>query len=75
MIVKIQDKHQRSWYLAFVGGPVVNGILLPAKLKEGQTVNAGDKIGSFELGSTCCIASPIEINTEINNHVDIFKNF
>lgn len=58
--VDIRDKNGRTWFLSIVGGMGVGTILLMQGIFSGADVDAGDEIGLFLLGSTCCIASPIQ---------------
>ncbi len=60
-IVEIQDAEKRSWFLSFVAGMGVGHIKLSEGLAIGSSLAAGDEIGYFLLGSTCCIAAPLPL--------------
>ncbi|MEL7004500.1 MAG: phosphatidylserine decarboxylase [Bacteroidota bacterium] len=60
--VTIEDEQGRNWYISIVGGPAVGTIEMHHTITTGVTVNIGDEIGKFLLGSTCCIASPEPIS-------------
>ncbi|MBC7743124.1 MAG: phosphatidylserine decarboxylase [Bdellovibrionaceae bacterium] len=60
-IIEIEDQQQRSWFLSFVAGMGVGLIKLTDGLNIGAKLAAGDEIGCFLLGSTCCIAAPIQL--------------
>jgi len=55
----ITDQSGKKWFLSIVGGPAVGTIKLAASLGFGSVVLAGQEVGTFLLGSTCCIASPL----------------
>lgn len=61
--VDIMDEQGRTWYLSIVGGPGVGAIVLGSETTIGSSVGIGAEIATFLLGSTCCIASPQELNT------------
>ena len=73
--INIKSEDDLTWYLSIVGGPVVNSIILPEDISIGTQVSIGQKLASFELGSTCCIASPLKIKTRTNEAVEIFSDF
>ena len=58
-IVEIEDQQKQSWFLSFVAGMGVGHIKLTNGLQIGSKLMAGDEIGYFLLGSTCCIAAPV----------------
>ncbi len=60
-VLEIVDTKNRSWFLSFVGGMGVGNIKLTDGLGIGSTVRCGDELGYFLLGSTCCIAAPIDL--------------
>jgi phosphatidylserine decarboxylase len=55
----IEDARGREWFLSIVGGPVVASIRLANSLRIGNFVSVGEKIATFELGSTCCMVCPL----------------
>lgn len=57
--IKIEDHSGQLWYLSIVGGPAVGTIMLDKKVEVGAQVNVIDQIGLFLLGSTCCMAAPV----------------
>ncbi|MBL6448870.1 phosphatidylserine decarboxylase [Fulvivirga sp. 29W222] len=58
--VILRDDDGLFWYLSIVGGPAVGTIVLNKNFKPGTYLSIGDEIGMFLLGSTCCMATPIE---------------
>ncbi len=60
-MLEIVDAKARSWFLTFVGGMGVGQIRITEGLQVGSSVMAGDELGYFLLGSTCCIAAPVEL--------------
>ena len=52
----------QSWFLSIVGGPGVATIELDEKVKVGSTVQVGQELALFRLGSTCCMVSPVMID-------------
>lgn len=60
-IIEIADRQSRSWFLSFVAGMGVGHIKLTEGLSVGSQLISGDEIGYFLLGSTCCIAAPVEL--------------
>lgn len=59
--VDIESKQGDHWYLSIVGGPAVGTIIMAQGLDIGSMVLIGQELGTFLLGSTCCIASPIPV--------------
>lgn len=69
--VDIEDQNGKTWFLSIVGGPLVATINLPKKIKLGATVNISEKIASFAMGSTCCMASPIPPQNKTGDMVNM----
>ena len=67
----IRDDYGRDWFLSIVGGPVVGSIRALACLQAGQPVIVGQKIATFELGSTCCMISPVEPSAALGEMVAV----
>ena len=67
----IADALGQEWFLAIVGGPVVGAIRLMDSLRVGNRVFIGDKIATFELGSTCCMVSPVMPCAELGEIVSV----
>lgn len=63
--LRLTDEIGRNWYLSIVGGPAVGTIVLADRIKIGYQLSIGEEIGKFLLGSTCCMVSPE--NTETQN--------
>lgn len=62
----------KSWFLSFVGGMGVGKIKLSDGVEVGTTIQIGQEIGMFLLGSTCCIAMPKSVeNLEYLKLVDV----
>lgn len=70
--VKMIDDKGRRCYLSIVGGPVVNSVILPEGLRVGSRMRAGQKIASFHLGSTFCLASAFRLDVTVNSRIEIF---
>lgn len=70
--MKLIDHSGRPCYLSIVGGPVVNSVILPDGLSVGSYAQAGQKIASFHLGSTFCLASPYRLSKKLNSRVELF---
>jgi phosphatidylserine decarboxylase len=51
----------RKWALSIVGGPGVSTIELAEGIRLGASVDAGQELRLFKLGSTCCMVSPIHV--------------
>jgi phosphatidylserine decarboxylase len=64
MIFEIEDAAKRTWYLAMVGGFGVGSIQIDSTIGIGSSVEVGQEIGKFNLGSTVCLAWPIEAKIE-----------
>lgn len=62
--VDIVDELGRRWFLSIVGGMAVGTIELLEKTKLNQFVQVGEELALFYLGSTCCLASPIELSIQ-----------
>jgi phosphatidylserine decarboxylase len=62
--VDIVDELGRCWFLSIVGGMAVGTIELLEKTKLNQSVYVGEELALFYLGSTCCLASPIELTRQ-----------
>ncbi|UII31003.1 phosphatidylserine decarboxylase [Fulvivirga ulvae] len=69
--VSLKDEKGRPWYLSIVGGPAVGTIVLDRVFKEGARLSIGDEIGMFLLGSTCCMAAPVESKTANGSKVQM----
>ena len=63
-IFEIIDQLDRPWYLAMVGGFGVGSIELANNFTIGSQVRAGQEIAKFNLGSTVCLATPMQIKIE-----------
>ncbi|MBC7464656.1 MAG: phosphatidylserine decarboxylase [Bdellovibrio sp.] len=63
VVIEVTDDQQRSWFISFVGGMGVGQIKIHDQFQVGKTMNCGDEIGLFLMGSTCCLAIPKEIKT------------
>lgn len=62
--IDIRDGDDKKWFLSIVGGPAVGSIVLANGVGEGKNVGIGDEIGTFLLGSTCCMAIPYPLANE-----------
>ncbi len=58
VVFEIRDRGEKTWYLALVGGFGVGTIETHPDALVGAEVKLGQEIGSFNLGSTVCIAAP-----------------
>jgi phosphatidylserine decarboxylase len=67
--VTLQDVEGRKWYVSIVGGPAVGTIVLDENTQVGNSVNQIEELGTFLLGSTCCIASPLPISRSVGETV------
>ena len=56
--IDIEDVQGRTWFLSVVGGPAVGTVDLPDGLQLDMSIETGDELSIFKLGSTCCLASP-----------------
>lgn len=61
VIIEIEDKKGRPWFVTFIGGMGVGKIKLHQNIKIGQMIEHSAEIGFFQLGSTCCLAVPDSI--------------
>lgn len=61
VIIKLQDHNQKNWLVSFVAGMGVGNIQLNEKIQIGNHLNAGDEMGLFLLGSTCCMSVPYQL--------------
>ena len=57
--VELKSNQGDRWFLSIVGGPAVGTILMTHGLTIGSAVHIGQELGTFLLGSTCCLASPV----------------
>ncbi|MFT6633949.1 MAG: hypothetical protein ACJAS4_003923 [Bacteriovoracaceae bacterium] len=57
--------------LSIVGGPLVGTIKLPNHLSKGSRISIGEKLASFEMGSTCCLISPLDLNGMVGQHTKL----
>lgn len=73
--VDILDSKGREWLLSIVGGPLVATIRLPEYLRIHAHIEIGQKIATFELGSTCCMVSPIAPETSVGSQIQVGKPF
>ncbi|HEY5691418.1 MAG TPA: phosphatidylserine decarboxylase [Cyclobacteriaceae bacterium] len=70
--VGIKSRQGEHWFLSIVGGPAVGSILLAQGLSIGSWVFIGEELGTFLLGSTCCIASPVPVShTSVGGQVSV----
>ena len=59
--LRIREKgSERPWFLSIVGGPAVAGIRMHERTEKGDAFTAGEELGTFLLGSTLCMAAPLE---------------
>jgi len=63
--VGIKSDKGKDWFLSIVGGPAVGTIVMAHGLSIGSMVTIGEELGTFLLGSTCCIASPAPLANSI----------
>lgn len=70
--VGIESEKGEHWFLSIVGGPAVGTILMTQGLAMGSVVSIGQELGTFLLGSTCCIASPLPVkNAKLGQQVAV----
>ena len=69
--IDITDKSGKCWLLSVVGGPLVATIKMVTGIVVGADVTVGQKISSFELGSTCCLVSPHPPNANVGDIVNM----
>ncbi len=58
--LRMEDANGAPWFLSIVGGPAVGGIQLREKVKQKERISCGEELGTFLLGSTLCLAAPID---------------
>ncbi|HIE65989.1 MAG TPA: phosphatidylserine decarboxylase [Nitrospiria bacterium] len=73
--VDILDRKGREWLLSIVGGPLVATIRLPEYLRINAPIEIGQKIATFELGSTCCMVSPIAPENSVGSRIQMGAPF
>ena len=64
VIFELLAEDNKVWYLAMVGGFGVGSIEMKKDLALGSTVQVGEEIAKFNLGSTVCLASPVKISVQ-----------
>jgi phosphatidylserine decarboxylase len=64
VVIEVLDKKNKSWWIALVGGFGVGSIDVTNGIQVGTSIQMGQEIGKFNLGSTVCIASPCPISIE-----------
>jgi phosphatidylserine decarboxylase len=69
--IDITDRSGKCWLLSVVGGPLVATIKMVTGVVVGAHVTVGQKISSFEMGSTCCLVSPHPPNANVGDIVKI----
>ncbi len=70
--VDIESEKGDHWFLSIVGGPAVGTIVMAQGLAVGVMVAIGEELGTFLLGSTCCIASPLPVkNASLGQQVAV----
>lgn len=75
MVVELKDASGRIWFLSMVGGFGVGTIELHHNIDVGSTLQAGEEMALFKLGSTVCLAIPEAV--QIDHHlqaVSVGKN-
>lgn len=73
--VDILDTQQRTWFISIVGGPLVATIRLAKGMEMGAALVTGQKIATFEIGSTCCMASPEAPTAKLDDKVEVCKPY
>ncbi len=73
--ITLTDSRGRPWFLSIVGGPAVATVELPQKVKMGGKIKIGEKLASFLMGSTCCIAAPLIPHVSLNEEVFVGHSF
>lgn len=73
--VDILDVKGRSWFLSIVGGPLVATIKMAEGMQLNANVKIGEKLASFNLGSTCCMVSPVAPKASVGQMVGMGDNF
>lgn len=56
---EVTSNQGERWFLSIVGGPALGSILMAQDTTVGSMVSIGQELGTFLLGSTCCIAHPL----------------
>ncbi|MFB6257159.1 MAG: phosphatidylserine decarboxylase, partial [Flavobacteriales bacterium] len=59
LLLQVENENE-PWFLSIVGGPAVGSIQLKEKVKEKGSVECGEELGTFLLGSTLCLAAPLK---------------
>lgn len=57
----IRDVWGRIWHMSIVGGMAVGTIEILEKCQLKGFIEAGDELALFHLGSTCCLAAPVQL--------------
>lgn len=73
--IDLEDEQGRLWYISIIGGPAVATIYLVDKNRLGGTFQVGEKIGGFHMGSTCCMACPVETDVPLGDNVLVGQSF
>lgn len=74
--VSIKSRQGEDWFLSIVGGPAVGTIVMSEELGLGSMIKIGQELGTFLLGSTCCIASPVPLkNSKLGQQVSVGSPF
>ena len=63
-VFEITDQYSQKWYLAMVGGFGVGSIDIENGLGLNSAVSVGQEMARFNLGSTVCLATPMEIKVD-----------
>ncbi len=62
VIFELTDTENRPWYIAMVGGFGVGSIEIVKDIGLGIEVMVGQEIAKFNLGSTVCLATPLNLS-------------
>jgi len=73
--VDIVDKKGRRWFMSIVGGPLVATIKMAQGIQLNADVRIGQKLASFNLGSTCCMISPVAPEASVGQMVEMGDKF
>ncbi len=73
--IVVTDNDNRDWFLSIVGGPAVGTIDIPENIAINKSVDIGDELGKFLLGSTLCMAAPIATNAVLNDTVYVGQTY
>lgn len=66
----LEDLEKRPYFLSIVGGPAVGGIHM--EKEKGAELEPAEELGTFLLGSTCCIAMPRPVeNASLGERVEM----